>query len=360
MHNYGANGDARRERVAEMMREVLLPDDPAVPAPLPARAVRRPAAAGRPGDGVRLPAARDRAGRADHRPRRDHPGARARLGARADRAAPAPPRSTSATIWRWSPRSPTRVAVMYAGRVVELGPSEELFDTPAHPYTRRLIARHPPHLGRSASWPASPAARRPRAAGPRAASSRPAAAGRSTSARSSCRRCATVSRGPPWRAASAPTRCGPRRGLPAGETLPADRGRGRGRRCSSLRVGARRLRRPQVVHDINLDARAARVPGAGRRVGLGQDHAGALDRRPAPRAPRRDPAERRAAGGVVARRARSEAPADDPVHLPEPLRLAQPAPHDRPDRARSRWSCSAPAAAARPTRWWARCWSGCR
>ncbi len=29
MHGFGANGDERRERVAEMMREVLLPDDPA-------------------------------------------------------------------------------------------------------------------------------------------------------------------------------------------------------------------------------------------------------------------------------------------------------------------------------------------
>ena len=32
-----------------------------------------------------------------------------------------------------------RVAVMYAGRVVELGPADELFRAPAHPYTRRLV-----------------------------------------------------------------------------------------------------------------------------------------------------------------------------------------------------------------------------
>ena len=31
----------------------------------------------------------------------------------------------------------TRVAVMYAGRVVEVAPSEELFQAGAHPYTRR-------------------------------------------------------------------------------------------------------------------------------------------------------------------------------------------------------------------------------
>lgn len=36
-----------------------------------------------------------------------------------------------------------RVAVMYAGRIVELGPSEQLFESAAHPYTRRLIGAIP-------------------------------------------------------------------------------------------------------------------------------------------------------------------------------------------------------------------------
>ena len=35
----------------------------------------------------------------------------------------------------------TRVAVMYAGRVVEIGPAGELFAAASHPYTRRLVAR---------------------------------------------------------------------------------------------------------------------------------------------------------------------------------------------------------------------------
>jgi len=32
-----------------------------------------------------------------------------------------------------------RVAVMYAGRIVEIGPTQEVLANPAHPYTRKLI-----------------------------------------------------------------------------------------------------------------------------------------------------------------------------------------------------------------------------
>jgi oligopeptide/dipeptide ABC transporter ATP-binding protein len=36
-----------------------------------------------------------------------------------------------------------RVMVMYAGRIVEMGPIREIFDNPRHPYTKALLASIP-------------------------------------------------------------------------------------------------------------------------------------------------------------------------------------------------------------------------
>ena len=89
-----------------------------------------------------------------------------------------------------------RVVVMYAGRVVEEGPVDEVFDAPRHPYTRGL-ARVAPERGER-----------------RAARSRRSRAPRRTS------------RGPPTAARSIPGARTPKRGC--SEVVPQPRRRRRG------------------------------------------------------------------------------------------------------------------------------------
>ena len=43
-----------------------------------------------------------------------------------------------------------RIAVMYAGRIVEEGPVDAVLDAPLHPYTRGLIGSVPSHAASAA------------------------------------------------------------------------------------------------------------------------------------------------------------------------------------------------------------------
>lgn len=51
-----------------------------------------------------------------------------------------------------------RIAVMYFGRIVEMGPTEAVWASPRHPYTQALIGAIP-RLGRDAQMPAEPGRR---------------------------------------------------------------------------------------------------------------------------------------------------------------------------------------------------------
>ena len=120
--------------------------DRRVPAPLPPPALRRPAAARRPRDGLRVPSTRARARRADHGTRRDDAGARARHRARSLRPHGVAALYVSHDLAVISDLA-DRVALMYSGRLVEVGPKVSFFQGSAHPYARRLIEAIPEMSG---------------------------------------------------------------------------------------------------------------------------------------------------------------------------------------------------------------------
>lgn len=59
-----------------------------------------------------------------------------------------------------------RVAVMYLGRLVEVGPARSVTRDPQHPYTKRLIAALPQLRGRRSANPAAPQEEAPNPANP--------------------------------------------------------------------------------------------------------------------------------------------------------------------------------------------------
>ena len=72
----------------------------------------------------------------------------------------------------------SRVLVMYAGRIIEEGPTAAVLRSPSHPYTQGLIDRSPSAARRGVTWRRSPVRRRHRCGCPRAVRSGRAVRGR--------------------------------------------------------------------------------------------------------------------------------------------------------------------------------------
>ena len=252
-----------------------------------------------------------------------------------------------------------RVAVMYAGRIVEIGPVRRIFTAPAHPYTRALLESDPAprRPARAAHRHRGPAAR-PRARCRRAARSRP----RCPHAMERCRAEAPPETRGRRRAHDALLAACAGRARPAMSRAAA---RGRRRSPSTSRCAAGCSAGPPGwcarSTSISFTHRGGHDARAGRRVGLRQDDDVAA--RPGPRAADggRDPLRR------PRRARRSTAPGSGAIAArsrpcSRTLRLARPAHargHHRRRAARDqRADLDAPARApARGSSCWT--WSAC-
>ena len=226
---------------------------------------------------------------------------------------------------------------MYAGRVIELGPRDDIFASPSHPYTRALLDAIP-HLKQARALSGIP--------GPHARAGQPPAG-------VPVPRPLRVRAGPVQgdRPAAGRGRAGPHRPLPAGRR---DRQLGHQPRhaCRTptptsardvilVGAGPRRLLRPQAGRPRrHLRPRPVGVRGPGRGVGQRQDHDLAVRRRAAPELERVDHLRRPRAGQGLAQPQR-RGPQAGAVHLPEPVPVAEPAADHRADRPPADGSCSA-------------------
>ena len=223
-----------------------------------------------------------------------------------------------------------RVAVMYAGQIAELGTHGwDLRLSPMHPYTRALLDSIP-HLSQARALSGIPG-RTP------APGARPGG----------CRfhdRCELRDRAVRRRRTRAREEYGPDHLVRAsGSRTSASWDISRGTVPDSDPDKPRDIildiadlnvfyGRKEVVHGVSFDVGKAEVVALVGRVGQRQDHDLAQRRRAAQGVDRHDQLRRRGSSAEGRRSRSAVGPQADPVHLPEPLPVPEPATDDRADR----------------------------